>query len=113
MNIETRADSINLVGLYIFLANAHAFQRKIAGLLISNIDIDIDTIDDTFEVSISILTILLCQGIDSSIDDTFKAVFCRYFDIDTFRTTLIKFSRISSLKDKSKLPEIESIRIMS
>ena len=47
----------------------------LAGLLISNIDIDIDTIDDTFEVSISISTILLCPSIDSGIDDTFSAVF--------------------------------------
>ena len=46
-----------------------------AGLLISNIDIDIDTIDDTFEVSISISTILSRQIIDSGIDDTFSAVF--------------------------------------
>ena len=44
-----------------------------AGLLILNIDIDIDTIDDTFEVSIS--TILSRPSIDSSIDDTFTAVF--------------------------------------
>jgi hypothetical protein len=40
-------------------------------LLISNIDID--TIDDTFEVSIS--TILSCRSIKSSIDDTLTAVF--------------------------------------
>ena len=46
-----------------------------AGLLISNIDIDIDTIDDTFEVSISISTILSCGSIESGIDDTFTAVF--------------------------------------
>jgi hypothetical protein len=45
------------------------------GLLISNIDIDIDSIDDTFGVSISVSTILLGNGIESSIDDTFKAVF--------------------------------------
>jgi hypothetical protein len=49
-------------------------HRK-AGLLISNIDIDIDSIDDTFGVSISVSTILLGNGIESSIDDTFKAVF--------------------------------------
>jgi hypothetical protein len=46
-----------------------------AGLGVSNIDIDIDTIDDTFEVSISISTILLCRSIESSIDDTLAAVF--------------------------------------
>ena len=46
-----------------------------SGLLISNIDIDIDSIDDTFEVSISISTILFCQSIDDGIDDTFSAVF--------------------------------------
>ena len=44
-------------------------------MLISIIDIDIDTIDDTFEVSISISTILSCKSIDCSIDDTFSAVF--------------------------------------
>jgi len=42
-----------------------------SGLLISNIDIDIDSIDDTFGVLISVSTILLGQGIASSIDDTF------------------------------------------
>jgi len=68
-------------------------------LLISNIDIDIHSIDDTFGVLISISTILLGQGIESCIDDTFKAFFCRYFDIDTFELMLIKFQRISSLKD--------------
>ena len=47
----------------------------IAGLGVSNIDIDIDTIDDTFEVSISISTILLSRSIESGIDDTFSAVF--------------------------------------
>jgi hypothetical protein len=46
-----------------------------AGLGVSNIDIDIDTIDDTFEVSISISTILLLRSIESSIDDTLTAVF--------------------------------------
>jgi len=49
-----------------------------------NIDIDIDSIDDTFGVAISVLTILLDQVIESSIDNTFKAVFLRYFDIYTF-----------------------------
>ena len=62
---------------------------SLSGLLISNIDIDIDidTIDDTFAVSISVSTILSCRGIGSSIDDTFMAVFSRYFDIDTFEKT--------------------------
>ena len=46
-----------------------------AGLGVSNIDIDIDTIDDTFVVSISISTILLRRSIESSIDDTLTAVF--------------------------------------
>ena len=45
------------------------------GLCVSNIDIDIDTIDDTFLVSISISTILLRRSIESSIDDTLTAVF--------------------------------------
>ena len=52
------------------------------GLLISNIYVAIDTIDDTFVVLVS--TILSCQGIGGSIDDTFMAVFSQYFDFDTF-----------------------------
>ena len=44
-----------------------------ARLLISNIDID--TIDDTFEVSISISTILTYKSIDRGIDDTFLVFF--------------------------------------
>jgi len=51
------------------------FRKSTTGLLISNIDIDIDSIDDTFGVSISVSTILLGRGNESSIDDTFKAVF--------------------------------------
>jgi hypothetical protein len=47
----------------------------LSGLGVSNIDIDIDTIDDTFVVSISISTILLRRSIESSIDDTLTAVF--------------------------------------
>ena len=39
------------------------------GLLISNIDID--TIDDTFEILISVSTILSYKSIDRGIDDTF------------------------------------------
>ena len=46
-----------------------------AGLVISNIDIDIDSIDDTFDVSISISTILSYKSIDRGIDDTFLAFF--------------------------------------
>jgi len=62
------------------------------GLLISNIDIDIDCIDDTFESIelISVSTILSGRGIESSVDDSFKTVFWRYFDIDTFEVMLIK-----------------------
>ena len=56
-------------------------------LLISNIDIDIDTIDDTFEVSISISTILTYKSIDRGIDDTFLVFFYRYYDIDTSQLT--------------------------
>jgi len=43
---------------------------SLPGLLISNIDIEIDSIDDTFGVSISVSTILLGWSIKSSIDDT-------------------------------------------
>ena len=52
------------------------------GLLISNIDVDI--IDDTFDVSIS--TILSYKSIDRGIDDTLLAFFLstlhRYFSTD-------------------------------
>ena len=44
-----------------------------AGLLISNIDIDVDIIDDTLDVSIS--TILSYKSIDRGIDDTLLAFF--------------------------------------
>jgi hypothetical protein len=37
--------------------------------------LNIDTIDDTFEVSIWISTILSCRSIESGIDDTFAAGF--------------------------------------
>ena len=58
-----------------------------AGLVISNIDIDIDSIDDTFDVSISISTILSYKSIDRGIDDNFLAFFLsplhdRYFSTD-------------------------------
>ena len=49
-----------------------------SGLLISNIDVDI--IDDTFDVSIS--TILSYKSIDRGIDDTLLAFFYRHY-IDT------------------------------
>ena len=65
------------------------------GLLILNIDSDIETIDDTSVVSISVSTILSCRGIGSSIDDTFMAVFSRYFVIDTFEKTKM-FTRHAS-----------------
>ena len=45
----------------------------LSGLLISNIDIDVDIIDDTFDVSISISTILSYKSIDHGIDDTLLA----------------------------------------
>ena len=45
------------------------------GLVISNIDIDADSIDDTFDVSISISTILSYKSIDRGIDDTLLAFF--------------------------------------
>jgi len=44
-----------------------------AGLLISNSDID--SIANIFGVSISVLTMLLGRGIESSIDDTVMAFF--------------------------------------
>ena len=55
------------------------------GLLISNIDIDVDIIDDTFDVSISISTILSYKSIDHGIDDTllaFLSTLHRYFSTD-------------------------------
>ena len=50
-----------------------------------NIDIDIDTIDDTFEISISVSTILSYKSIDRGIDDTFwpfLSTLHRYFSAD-------------------------------
>jgi len=38
---------------------------QLPGLLVSNFDIDINTIDDTFEVLIPILMTLICQSIES------------------------------------------------
>jgi len=63
-------------------------------------NIDIDSINDTFGISISVSTILLgwVSKVVSTILLSFKAVFCLYFDIDTFELMLIKFQRISSLK---------------
>ena len=40
-----------------------------------NIDIDVDIIDDTFDVSISISTILSYKSVDRGIDDTLLAFF--------------------------------------
>jgi len=45
-----------------------------SGLLISNIDIDVDTIDDTFDVSISY------KSIDRGIDDILLAFYRHYID---------------------------------
>ena len=58
---------------------------KNPGLVISNIDIDVDIIDDTFDVSISISTILSYKSIDRCIDDTLLAFLLtlhRYFSTD-------------------------------
>jgi len=62
-------------------------------LLISNIDIN--SIDNTFGVSISVSTIFL--GRVSKVVSTIllRPFFCRYFDIDTFELMIIKFQRIS------------------
>ena len=58
-----------------------------SGLVISNIDIDVDIIDDTFDVSISISTILSYKSIDRGIDDTLLAlIFYRHY-IDTSQLT--------------------------
>jgi len=58
-----------------------------SGLLILNVDIDIDSINDTFGVSISVLTILLGRSIDSSINDNFNCL----FDDISMLMMLIKF----------------------
>ena len=50
-----------------------------------NIDIDVDIIDDTFDVSILISTILSYKSIDRGIDDTFwpfLSTLHRYFSTD-------------------------------
>ena len=57
------------------------------GLLISNIDVDVDIIDDTFDVSISISisTILSYKSIDHGMGDTllaFLSTLHRYFSTD-------------------------------
>jgi len=49
--------------------NLYKRHLYVPGLLLSNIDIDIDSIDDSFGVSISVSTIPLGKGIESSIDD--------------------------------------------
>ena len=64
----------------------HDVGCQLPGLVISNIDIDIDNIDDTFEVSISISAILSYKSIDRGIDDTLLAFFLstlhRYLSTD-------------------------------
>ena len=52
---------------------------------VGNIDIDVDIIDDTFDVSRSISTILSYKSIDRVIDDTlfaFLSTLHRYFSTD-------------------------------
>jgi len=49
------------------------FGMQHPGLVISNIDIDVDITDDTFDVSIS--TILSYKSIDCGINDTLLAFF--------------------------------------
>ena len=73
-------------------------------MLISNIDIDVDIIYDTFDVSISISTILSYRSIDRGINDTllaFVSTLHRYFSTDmqddahnflSFRELLYAFS---------------------
>ena len=59
-------------------------EGLVSGSVISNIDIDI--IHDTFDVSISILTILSQKSIDCGIDDTLLAFLYRHY-IDTSQLT--------------------------
>ena len=56
-------------------------------MLISNIDIDVDIIDDTFDVSISILTILSYKSIDRGIDDTLLTFFIDITSIGAYFST--------------------------
>jgi len=53
---------------------------------VGNVDIDVDIIDDTFDVSISISRILSYKSIDRGIDDTLLAFFYRHY-IDTSQLT--------------------------
>ena len=53
---------------------------------VGNIDIDVDIIDDTFDVSRSISTILSYKSVDRGIDDTLLAFFYRHY-IDTSQLT--------------------------
>ena len=55
-------------------------------MVISNIDIDVDIIDDTFDVLISISTILSYKSIDRGIGDTLLAFFYRHY-VDTSQLT--------------------------
>ena len=50
-------------------------KNLFTGLSILNTDIVVDSIDDTFAVSISVSTILSRWGIRSSINDNFMVVF--------------------------------------
>jgi len=50
-------------------------QVSLAVTRVGNIDIDVDIIDDTFDVSILISTILSYKSIDRGIDDTLLAFF--------------------------------------
>jgi len=62
---------------------SHDKYRLSSGLVISNIDIDVDIIDDTFDLSISM--ILSYKSIDRCIDDTllaFLSTLHRYFSTD-------------------------------
>jgi hypothetical protein len=65
--------STNNLNVFELLGWTNVLDSVIAGLGVSNIDIDINTINDTFAVSISM--ILLRRSIESSIDDTLTAVF--------------------------------------
>ena len=82
----SRDDYLPAMEQDLFIYNSLYAHRKLR-IVISNMDINIDTIDDSFAVMISVSAILSCRGIGSSIDDTSILLwpfFPRYFDIDTF-----------------------------
>ena len=84
---QSGASTSNKLSLMIISVTYHSVEDG-DGLYsrVVNIDIDVDIIDDTFDASISISTILSYKSIDRGIDDTLLAFFYRHY-IDTSQLT--------------------------